>query len=140
MVVFLLFFSSFLPPTGRVFLQQRTKWPSNLVKRIISKQIKYVLTRSLFSANLLSLIDVSLTASTLPPFFVLKVNLSPLLFLFMGRQFEGVAYFTSWRFALRVVYFRKPLRPLRGVHSMTGYISIHFLLEITHLEVFLFET
>ena len=42
-------------------------------KETYKNKIKYVLTRSLFSANLLSLIDVPLTASTLPPFFVLRV-------------------------------------------------------------------
>ena len=131
--------SSFVPPNGRVFLMQHSSMlthqvalHSNLNKKETYKnKIKYVLTRSLFSANLLKFDWCSIDGINFATLLCFTGNLPRVLFAATGRQFEGVAYCTSWRFVLRVAYFTKPLRPRRGVHSMNGYISMHFLLGIT---------
>ncbi len=60
---------------------------------------------------------LTLTAFTWTPLFVLRVISSLLLFVVAGRRLEGVAYFTSWCAAFRVVHYTKPLTPPRGVHS-----------------------
>ena len=115
-------------------LCKHTKWPSTPTwtkKKHTKTKLSMFWTRSLFSANLLKFGWCSIDGINFATLLCFTGNLSRVLFEFTGRQFEGVAYCTSWRFALRVAYFTKPLRPRRGVHSTNGYISMHFLLGIT---------